>query len=147
MATGTRYTTGESPPGDGPAANGPADNGPSGSTHRSRQPSRWIRNSLLLALLAVVLVMAMSWRGLREQALVGTSYGARVACACRFVSQQDLGTCKGQIAIAGLGRTASLMMLSEDAENRSVKASVPLLASQTATFAPDRGCQLEPWAN
>ncbi len=140
MATGTTYRTGDSPPPPGIP----------GGAERSRQPSRWLRNLVLLALLAAVLLLAWSWRGLREEALVSTSYGARVACACRFVSGQALGSCKngfgGRIAVAGLGRTASFMMLSEDADARTVKASVPLLASQTATFAADRGCQLEPWA-
>nr|WP_240511211.1 hypothetical protein [Novosphingobium panipatense] len=136
MATGTTYRTGDSPPPPGIP----------GGAERSRQPSRWLRNLVLLALLAAVLLLAWSWRGLREEALVSTSYGARVACACRFVSGQALGSCKGRIAVAGLGRTASFMMLSEDADARTVKASVPLLARQTATFAADRGCQLEPWA-
>lgn len=141
MATATTYRTGDS----GAETNGGGGEG--GRDLNSRQPSRWLRNAILLALLALALLLGFSWKGLREEALVSTSYGARAACACRFISQQDLGSCKGQIAVAGLGRTGSLIWLSEDAEARTVKASVPLLASQTATFAPDRGCQLEPWTN
>ncbi|KPH57487.1 hypothetical protein ADT71_28365 [Novosphingobium sp. ST904] len=117
------------------------------SRRGERQPSRWLRNGVLLAVVVLAIVLGFSWNGLREQALVSTAYGARVACACRFVSERELKTCKGDIAVAGLGRTAGLVMLSEDTEAHAVKASVPLLASQTATFAPDRGCQLEPWAN
>ncbi|TCM18608.1 hypothetical protein EDF56_104138 [Novosphingobium sp. PhB165] len=111
----------------------------------TRQPSRWLRNVLLLAALALVAALAFAWPGLRQQALVSTSYAARTGCVCRFVSGRDLGVCKADLAVAGLGRTGGLLMLSEDAQSLSVKASVPLLASQTATFAPDRGCQLEPW--
>lgn|GEM_PF-1247606 len=151
MATATTYRTGDSGDGRGEGGDG---NGPGGSDpHRrgrdlnSRQPTRWVRNIVILVLLALALLLGFSWRGLRAEALVSTSYGARAACACRFISQQDLGSCKGQIAVAGLGRTGSLIWLSEDADARTVKASVPLLASQTATFSPDRGCQLEPWTN
>lgn len=136
MATGTTYTAGDSPSRREPSGGAPAG-----------KPARWLRNLLLLALLAMVLLLGFSWSGLREQALIGSAYSAREACSCRFVSGQDLGTCKGLIAVAGLGRTGSLIWLSDDAGARTVKASVPLLASQTATFRPDRGCQLEPWTN
>lgn len=110
-----------------------------------RQPSRWKRNLVLLILISAGLALAFSWEGLREQARISTAYGARVACVCRYVSNRPLESCQGDIAVAGLGRTASLMSLSEDAEARTLSASVPLLASQTATFDKDRGCQLEPW--
>lgn len=136
MATGTTYTAGDSPSLSEPSGGSPAG-----------KPSRWRRNLLLLALLGLVLLLGFSWPGLREQALIGTAYSAREACSCRFVSRLELRTCKAQIAVAGLGRTGSLIRLSEDAEARTVKASVPLLASQTATFRPDRGCQLEPWTD
>lgn len=137
MATGTSYRTGDSP----------GTEGTPGDAYPVRQPSRWLRNLVLIALVMLALLLAFSWRGLRQEAMVSTSYGAQVACACRFVSRQELGTCKSRVALAGLGRTASLLSLSEDAETRTVTASVPLLASQTASFAPDRGCQLEAWAN
>jgi hypothetical protein len=107
--------------------------------------SRWLRYALLLAALALVVLLGMAWPGLRGQAVVATSFAARTGCICRFVSERDLGSCKGNLAAAGLGRVAGLVLLSEDAQSHSVKASVPFLASQTATFSPDRGCQLEPW--
>ena len=40
-----------------------------------------------------------------------------------------------------------LVMLSEDAEARSVTARVPLIASQTARWRPGQGCALDPWPN
>lgn len=110
-----------------------------------RQPSRWLRNVLLLAALALAIALAFAWPGLREQARISTSYAAQSNCTCRFIAEREAGSCKADLAVAELGRTSGLIMLSEDAQTRSVKASVPLLASQTATFAPDRGCQLEPW--
>ena len=112
-----------------------------------RQPSRWKRNLVLLVLVIAGSALAVSWNGLREKARIGTAYGAQVGCVCRYVSNRPLASCKGDIAVAGLGRTASLMRLSEDAEARTVTASVPLLWSETATYAQGRGCLLEPWAD
>ncbi len=115
------------------------------SRPRERQPTPWLRNVLLLAVLGVAIALAFAWPGLRQQALISTSYAAQSGCTCRFISGRELGSCKADLKVAELGRTTGLLMLSEDAPSRSVKASVPLLASQTATFAPDRGCQLEAW--
>jgi len=115
------------------------------SRPRDRQPTPWVRNIVLLAVLALAIALAFAWPGLRQQALIGTSYAAQSGCTCRFVAGRDLGSCKADLKVVDLGRTTGLMMLSEDAQTRTVKASVPLLASQTASFSPDRGCQLEPW--
>lgn len=112
-----------------------------------RQPSRWKRNLVLLALALGGTALAFSWNGLRDQARIGTAYGARVGCACRYVSNRPLESCRGDIAVAVLGRTARLMRLSEDTEAGTVRASVPLLWSETATYQPGRGCLLEPWAD
>lgn len=128
-------TAGQSGPGEKTA----------GMAYPTRQPSRWKRNLVLLALLVLGIVLAWAWRGLREEALVGAAYGARVGCVCRFVSQRPLASCKGDIAVAGLGGAARWVSLSEDAEKRTVHASVPLLAAQSADFHPARGCRLEPW--
>lgn len=115
------------------------------SSYLTRQPSRWLRNLVLLALILAVAAVAWSWRSLREQALVGAAYGARVGCVCRYVSQRSLGSCQGDIRVAGLGRVAGLVSLSEDAARRTVRAGVPLLAHQSATFDEKTGCLLEPW--
>lgn len=112
-----------------------------------RQPSRWRRNLVLAALALGGGVLALSWSGLREEARIGTAYAARVGCTCRYVSNRPLASCKGDIAVAALGRTASLMRLSEDAGARTVSASVPLLWSETATYEPGGGCLLEPWTD
>lgn len=125
--------------GDNPAAGGRA------SPYATRQPSRWLRNSVLLALIVTVVALAASWKSLREQALVGAAYGARVGCVCHFVSQRSLNSCEGDLKVAGLGRVAGLVSLSADDQAQTVKAGIPLLASQSATFGPKTGCQLEPW--
>lgn len=113
----------------------------------TRQPSRWRRNLFLWALLAIVLALAWTWQSLRQHALVGSAYGARVGCVCRFVSQRPLKSCEGDLKAAGLGRVAGLVSLSEDASTRTIKAGVPFLASQSASLDPSAGCLLEPWKN
>ncbi|AIT80327.1 hypothetical protein [Novosphingobium pentaromativorans] len=115
------------------------------NTTGDRQPSRWKRNLVLLVLAVAGTALAFSWNSLGAQARITTAYGARVGCVCRFVSNRELNSCKGDIAAAGLGRTASLMFLSDDAETKSLTARVPLLASSRATYSQERGCQLEPW--
>lgn len=102
---------------------------------RSRR-RRW----LWLVPLALLALLAWFWKPLNGYAQAGASYGARVACSCRFVAGRPLGDCRKDFE-EGMG----LIVLSEDAEVKSVTARFPLLASQTATFQPGPGCVLEPW--
>lgn len=101
---------------------------------------RWPRILLVLALLLAG-AGAYYGPGLRDQAVAGTAYGARVACSCRFVGGRGLEDCRKDFE-PGM----AMVSLSEDAEAKSVTASVPLLASQTATFREGYGCVLEKWA-
>ncbi|MEJ2408254.1 MAG: hypothetical protein P8Y48_02685 [Novosphingobium sp.] len=113
--------------------------------YRTHQPSRWLRNLILLAIVAALAVLGWNWTRLREEALVGSAYGARVGCVCRYISQRPLKSCEGDLKVAGLGRVAGLVSLSDDAETKTVRAGVPLLARQSATYSAKTGCQLEPW--
>lgn len=126
---------------------GPGDNRGVGAAYPTRQPSRWKRNLIVVLVLALALWLGWMWRSLREEALVGASYAARVGCVCRFVSERPLDTCEGDLKVAGLTGAARWVSLAEDAEGHAVRASVPLLAEQSADFDPRRGCQLEPWPN
>jgi len=132
--------------GSGDKARAGARDGARDGGASSRQPSRWRRNLALLLVVVLGAWLAIAWRGLREEALVGTAYGARVGCVCRFVSARPLANCEGALKVAGLTGMGRLVSLSEDAATRTVRASVPLLASQSADFRAERGCQLEPWA-
>lgn len=105
-----------------------------------RQPSRWKRNALLLVIFVAGVALALRWGALRERAVARTAADAQAGCICRFVSDRPLGLCKGP----GGGGTA-FVRLGQDERDRSVTASVPLVASQTARFRPETGCQLEPW--
>ena len=101
---------------------------------RARRRWPW----LVLALLAALL--GWFWQPLNSFAVTGASYGARVACSCRHLGGRSLDDCRKDFE-PGM----ELIMLSEDAEARSVTATFPLLASQTATFTEGEGCRLEPW--
>lgn len=70
----------------------------------------------------------------------GTAYGAHIACSCRHIGGRSLEDCEKDFE-PGM----ELVGLSEDAEARSVTASIPLVARQTATFREGQGCVLEPW--
>lgn len=117
----------------------------SGDNHFRRQPSRWARNGIVLALLVALGALAWAWPRLREEALVGSAYAARVGCVCRFVSGRPLESCDDDIAAAGFSGAAGFVSLSQEPATRTVVAGIPLLAHQSARFTPGSGCQLEPW--
>jgi hypothetical protein len=103
-------------------------------------PARRARRILLAAALLGLIVLAWAWRPLTASAVTAASYGARVACPCRFIAGRTLQSCREEIE-PGLG----WVMLSDDDQARSITARIPLLAKQTATFRPGDGCQLEKW--
>ena len=69
-----------------------------------------------------------------------TAYAARVGCSCRYVAGRSLGDC-AKDKIEGM----ELVSLSEDTDARSVTASIPFLASDTATYREGPGCVLRKW--
>ena len=77
---------------------------------------------------------------LRGDAIAGTAYGARVACSCRFVAGRSMKDCEKD-KLAGMG----MISLSADETAKSVTASVPLLASDTAAYRKGYGCVLQSW--
>lgn len=77
---------------------------------------------------------------LRSDAAAGAAYGARVACSCRFVAGRSLEDC-AKDKLAGM----ALVRFSEDEETRSVTASVPFVASETASLRDGYGCVLQSW--
>ncbi len=107
-----------------------------------RQPPRRRRlhriGWLMLALALGALVWW--WQPLHDAARTGTSFGARVGCSCHFVGGRPLGDCRKDFE-PGM----DLVMLSANPAAKSVTATFPLLASQTATYREGSGCVLEPW--
>lgn len=102
------------------------------------------RSSRRRWVLAIVLVgaatLAWFWQPLGGFAVTGASYGARVACSCRFVGGRSLGDCRKDFE-SGM----ELVVLSEDAKAKSVTATFPLLSRQTARYYEGEGCRLDPW--
>lgn len=99
----------------------------------------WLKALVLAAVLGAG-VLAFYWHTIRSYAVTGASYGARVACSCRFVGGRSIGDCRKDFE-PGM----ELVMLSEDAESRTITARFPFLARQTATYREGWGCVLESW--
>jgi hypothetical protein len=106
----------------------------------SKQPRRWRRRILWAILLVAALALAWLWRPLTARGVTAASYGARIACSCRFVAGRTLSDCRRDFE-PGMG----VVVLSEDVEAKSVTAWFPLISRQTATFRQGQGCELERW--
>jgi len=91
---------------------------------------------LLLLFLAAYLYV----RSITPQLELGTGYAARVACACRYISDRALENCR-----ADFEPGMESIWLSEDPPTKTVTASVPLIASRSARYDPVLGCQPEPF--
>jgi hypothetical protein len=102
-----------------------------------KRPFPWVSGFVLL----VVIGIAIWWfygAAIRGYALAGTGYGAKNACSCRYIAGRDLKSCEADF-VPGM----EMVMLSEDAGAKSVTASVPLIASQTARDREGYGCVLD----
>lgn len=103
----------------------------------------WPRVLLWLALF-LVLALGTAWAiygaTLTRFAETGASYGARVACSCRYIGNRPLGDCRKDFE-----QGMELIRLSENPGAKSVTASFPLISSQTATYRKGYGCVLEEW--
>ena len=104
----------------------------------SRGPiARWklVTAGLALVLLGYVIWQWPTWNALAE---TGAAYGARMGCSCAFVQGREAGLCEDDFE-PGM----ELVSLSIDEEEKTATASVPLLASRTATYAGTTGCLLD----
>ena len=117
------------------ATQNPAHVNPSGDPR-----ARLRRRALWLGLALIALLIAWFWAPLHAYARAEAAVGARVACSCRYVGGRELSDCRKDFE-PGM----ELVMLSEDPAAKSVTARFPLISSQTATYHPGFGCQLEPW--
>lgn len=96
---------------------------------------------LALLLIGALVVAWVVWgQGLRRTAAAGTAYGAHVTCSCRYIEGRSLDDC-AKDKLEGM----ELVRFSEDQEVKSVTASVPLVASDTAEFREGYGCVMQPW--
>ena len=106
---------------------------------RSRFSRRWL---WLVPLVAILLGVAwLAWGdGLRKTGGVGSAYAARVGCSCRFVAGRSLDDC-AKDKLEGM----ELISLSENVAAKSVTASIPFVASDTASYREGYGCVLQEW--
>ncbi len=103
-------------------------------------PRRRLRLSLAVVGALLFLAAAWFWPTIHSYGLTGASYGARVACSCRYAGGRSLADCRKDFE-SGMG----LVLLSEDEPAKSVTARFPLVAVQTASFREGQGCVLETW--
>lgn len=116
------------------------DTSPTTATPLAAQQPRGRLRWLLIGLGLIATVVAVFLSPIRSYALTGASYGARVACSCRFVGGRDLADCRKDFE-PGM----ELVTLGEDTAGMSVTARFALFFSQTATYREGHGCMLEPW--
>ena len=100
--------------------------------------SRWMTIGLAAAALLAGGVVALRASPLGAQAEVAVGYGARTACACRYLGNRSLASCETDFE-PGM----ELVRLSEDAAAKRITAAVPLIAARSARFEADYGCTLE----
>jgi len=105
---------------------------------KSKRPL-WLKLVLVLLLLALA-VAAYARMTLAEQARLATAYGAHLACSCSHIGGRALDQCTHDFE-PGM----EAVFLTEDHEAKSVTATIPLVASATATYREGYGCVLEPW--
>ena len=106
---------------------------PAGKWPRSR--FRTARNVALAVVAIGVLWLTWNWGSIKGQAQLGASYGAHVACSCRYIAGRDLKSCETDFE-PGM----ELVSLSDDPENKRITASVPFLAEAVAERRGLFGC-------
>lgn len=122
-----------------PTAASPANGShPGASLTIAPRKSRW--RWVLLVTVVLLGAGVAFWTPLHGLAVTGASYGARVACSCRYAGGRDLSDCRKDFE-PGM----TLVSLSEDEAAKSVTARFALLAAQTATYREGQGCMLQPW--
>lgn len=110
---------------------------------RRASPARhWRRAALVVVLAGLLLALAIGlfWAPLHERAVLATSYGARMACACHYVEGRDIKQCRGDFPEGG-----EMLMISNDPASRTITARMLPFTSTRASFHPGQGCVLEPW--
>ncbi len=94
-----------------------------------------------LTLFVTALIAAWGYaRSITPKIELGVGYGARVACACRYIGNRDLNSCYRDFE-PGMEQIS----LKDDPKLKTVTAYVPLLASRSVRYDPVLGCQPEPF--
>ncbi|WRH74910.1 MAG: hypothetical protein RSE16_09285 [Sphingobium sp.] len=78
---------------------------------------------------------ALNFAHIKSQAKLGASYGAHIACSCRYIEGRQLASCESDFE-PGM----EMVRLSADDENQRIRASIPLLAEAYAERRGSFGC-------
>ena len=98
--------------------------------------SIWIGAIGVAVVIAGLFALRASPVGARAEVAAG--YAARTVCACRYLGNRSLESCRTDFE-PGM----EMVRLSEDRGAKRVTATVPLLAARAARFEPDYGCTLD----
>lgn len=82
-----------------------------------------------------VLWLVFNFADIKAQAKLGVSYGAHIACSCRYIEGRSLASCKKDFE-PGM----ELVSVNDDVENKRVTASIALLAEAVAERRGEFGC-------
>ena len=91
-----------------------------------------------IAALGVGAVAIARQSSIGRQSELAVGYAARTVCACRYLGNRSLGSCRTDFE-PGM----EAVRLSEDRQARRITATVPLLATRSARHRPGYGCTLE----
>jgi hypothetical protein len=105
-----------------------------------RMKARRITVGVGAVLLALLVAVFLYIRSATPQLELGTGYAARVACACRYIGNRDIKSCR-----ADFEPGMEPIRLSDDPATKTVTAWVPLIASRSARYDQVLGCQPEPF--
>ncbi|MBK6706538.1 MAG: hypothetical protein IPG54_03270 [Sphingomonadales bacterium] len=83
----------------------------------------------------LVLWLIFNFADIKAQAKLGASYGAHIACSCRYIEGRPLASCEKDFEDG-----MELVSVSDDPDNKRVTASVPLLAEAVAERRGEFGC-------
>jgi hypothetical protein len=94
--------------------------------------SRWYAIAVFWLLLVVG---ALVWQNLREQAMVGNGYVAKEVCSCVFVGGRTFEACRADVP-------PSMERVQAELGADRVRAFVPALGERIARHEPPFGCVL-----
>lgn len=99
------------------------------------------RAKFIAIILGIALIGYAAWQfpTWLRMAEVGSAYGARMGCSCRYVQGRDIASCATD-AEPGM----EIVSLTDLPDEKAVRASVPLLASREARYEGTTGCVLIP---
>ncbi|MFN3749400.1 MAG: hypothetical protein ACK4SJ_12020 [Sphingorhabdus sp.] len=104
-------------------------------TNKAWPVRRKIKYGFAIAIALLVGWFVLNFADIKEQAKLGASYGAHVACSCRYIEGRTLASCKSDFEDG-----MEMVSVRDDPANRRITATVPLLAKAVAERRGEFGC-------